>query len=147
MLRRTAVMGSTVIAALAVLAPPAHAGDGVLLYKTQYDSPGTDTGSNSSLNTGYMALRNDNTATSVDLEGWTLRDAAGHTYTFGDVTLAPGKNLYVHTGSGSGDGHDVYWGSSSYIWNNSGDTATLRNSSGKTIDSCKWPSGTEPTYC
>jgi hypothetical protein len=32
----------------------------------------------------------------------------------------------------------VYWGSGNYIWNNTGDTATLRNASGKTLDTCSW---------
>lgn len=31
---------------------------------------------------------------------------------------------------------NVYWGSGNYIWNNTGDTATLRNASGKTVDTC-----------
>ncbi|MFE9691992.1 hypothetical protein [Micromonospora sp. NPDC005806] len=34
-----------------------------------------------------------------------------------------------------------------YIWNNTGDTAYLRNSAGTSIDTCSWGSSGSYTYC
>ena len=127
----------------------AAAAPAVSFTKIQYNSPGSDTRSNSSLNAEWVRLTN-NTGSAIQLKGWTVTDAASHRYTFSTYSLGAGKRVYVHTGKGTNgkpDSQHVYQNSGNYIWNNSGDTATLRNSSGKTIDSCKWPSGTEPTYC
>jgi len=33
----------------------------------------------------------------------------------------------LHTGSGTDSETDLYWGSGSPIWNNDGDTVTVRN--------------------
>jgi hypothetical protein len=55
-------------------------------------------------------------------------------------------NVYVHTGSGTNNATNRYWGKSGYIWNNGGDTATLR-AGAKTIDSCKWTSDKKVTNC
>ena len=109
----------------------------VRLYKTRYDAPGSDDRSNSSLNDEYVAIRNHDSH-DVSLRGWTLRDAAGHQYTFGDVTLSPDTNLYVHTGSGDDDGRDVFWEQGNYVWNNDGDSAYLTNAAGDTRDTCSW---------
>jgi micrococcal nuclease len=69
---------------------------------------------------------------SVDLSGWTLRDEAGHVYEFPDGTrLARGEAVVVHTGSGTDGGGDLYWGRSRPVWNNDGDTATLRDADGR----------------
>ena len=97
MLGRTALATLTVAGTLLVLAPPAQAASSVQLYKTQYDSPGTDNRSGTSLNAEYTALRNSGTTS-----------------------------------------HDLYWGSGAYIWNNTGDTATLRTASGSTRDTCTY---------
>jgi hypothetical protein len=50
----------------------------------------------------------------------------------------------VHTGKGTNGkpgAADRYWGSGNYIWNNTGDTATLRSATGKTINTCKFKKG------
>jgi hypothetical protein len=61
-----------------LIATPAHAEPAtVYIYKVYFDSPGSDTGSNSSLNAEYVVIPNgDNVSHSVS--GWTVRDAAGH---------------------------------------------------------------------
>jgi endonuclease YncB( thermonuclease family) len=71
----------------------------------------------------------DNTGSSdQDMTGWTVEDGAGYTYAFPDnYALTSGGTVRLHTGSGtdsSTDG-DLYWGSGSYVWNNSGDTVSL----------------------
>jgi hypothetical protein len=113
--------------------PPGHAV--VSLGTIQYDPPGADTGSN--INQEYVTVRNTGTV-AQPMGGWTLRDASGHVYTFPAVTLAAGRYFIVHTGSGSYNGTDLYWGSGAYIWNNDGDTAYLRTNTGTAVDTCAW---------
>lgn len=105
-----------------------------------YNSPGSDTGSNSSLNAEYVTLKNTGT-TSRNLAGWTVEDLAGHVYTFGNFTLKPGWKVRIHTGKGTNTSTDRYWGQSWYIWNNTGDKAKLHNAAGIWKDSCSWGSG------
>ena len=118
--------------------------------KIVYNSPGADTGSNTSLNAEYVRLTNKTTGT-IDLKNWTIRDAAEHVYRISSThLLRAGKTLYLHTGTGTNgrpDSAHRYWGSTGYIWNNGGDTAILRTSSNRTIDSCKWGAGSGTTYC
>ncbi|MCO8267881.1 lamin tail domain-containing protein [Haloferax sp. AB510] len=91
------------------------------------DAPGND---NDNLNEEYVTLRNDGDAT-IDLSGWTVADAAGATYTFAEGTeLSPGASLTLHTGSGTDTDEDVYWGRGGAVWNNGGDTVTIRNAAG-----------------
>jgi hypothetical protein len=129
--------------------PAPKAGD-VQFSKIVYNSPGADNGSNTSLNGEYVRLTN-RTGSTINLKGWTVRDAAGHVYKVStDHKLGAGRTAYVHTGKGTNgrpDSKHRYWNSKAYIWNNSGDTAYLRSPSGKSIDSCKWTSNKSQTYC
>jgi len=137
MLARAAVAGMTVVGALALMATPAQAAGTVKLLKTQYDSPGSDDRSNSSLNAEWMVVKNTNPE-AVSLRGWTLRDASGHTYTFRSLTLGAGETVRVHTGSGRDTSSHVYWGSGNYVWNNTSDRAELRRPTGTLKDTCTW---------
>jgi cell division septation protein DedD len=125
------------------------AGD-VLFSKIVYNSPGADTGSNTSLNGEYVRLTN-RTKAAINLKGWTVRDAAGHVYTITtDQRVAAGKTLYLHTGKGTNgkpDSAHRYWNRTGYVWNNGGDTAYLRTAGGKSIDTCKWTGDKGTTYC
>ncbi|KTG30945.1 lamin tail domain-containing protein [Haloferax profundi] len=94
------------------------------------DAPGND---NDNLNEEYVTFRNDGDEV-LDLSGWTVSDAAGATYTFAEGTeLSPGGVLRLHTGSGTDSAEDVYWGRSGAVWNNGGDTITVRDASGGTV--------------
>jgi hypothetical protein len=78
----------------------------------------------------------------ISLYHWTIRDKASHVYTFTTAfSLKPGATVYVHTGSGANTSVHRYWGSKAYIWNNTGDTAYLRNTRAALIDSCGWGNG------
>ena len=105
-----------------------------------FDAPGVDTNpTNSSLNAEFVALKNV-TSLPVVMTGWTLVDAQSHSFTFpAGFSLAAGKTVRVHTGKGTNSGTDLYFRSGSFIWNNTGDTATLRNAGGSTASSCKYP--------
>ena len=114
-----------------------------------FNSPGSDTRSNTSLNQEYVRVRN-NTAATLQLKGWTIRDKSNHVFTFKTLALGKGQSIYVHTGKGT-DGkphaYDRYWQSGNYIWNNTGDAAYLRNPSGKTIDTCTFSGKGSTTTC
>jgi lamin tail-like protein len=127
--------------------PPVPAAGSVQFTKIQYNSPGTDTGRTTSLNGEWFRLTN-KTAKAMDLKGWTVRDVANHRYTFtSSFRLGAGASVYVHTGRGTATSTNRYWGSKRYIWNNDGDTATVRTAAGKTIDTCKWGKGSGVTSC
>jgi hypothetical protein len=80
----------------------------------------------------FVLLRNDRPA-ATSLVGWQLSDVAGHDYTFGSLTLMSGHEVKVWTGPGQDDGANVYMGRRAAIWNNTGDTATLRDAAGAVI--------------
>ncbi len=102
-----------------------------------YDSPGPDTGSNASLNAEYVTIKNVGTTTR-NLTHWTLRDGQRHIYTFGTFYLGAGKRVRIHTGKGTNTSANRYWGRGWYVWNNTGDRASLRNAAGTQRDSCSW---------
>ncbi|GAA2506834.1 lamin tail domain-containing protein [Winogradskya humida] len=120
---------------------PTISAGAVQFTKIQYSS------AKAGLNNEWARLTN-KTKTTINLKGWTVRDAANHTYKFAtDTKLAAGKNLYLYTGKGTNSTTNRYWKSSAYIWNNGGDTAYLRTAAGKTIDTCKWAKGSGTTTC
>ena len=99
------------------------------------------------LNGEFVILENEGPE-KVSLSGWTLTDrtATGekpHVYRFPPTfTLSPREKVYVHTGLGKdsfekGDPSrwNLYWGRQSFVWNNEGDTATLFDAEGNTVDS------------
>ena len=99
---------------LAVAAPIAAASSAqalpaIMIYKVQYDSPGSDTGSNTSLNAEYVVIKN-TTRSNRALTGWTLRDKTGYTYKFPTFTLKAGAIVTVHTGRGSAPRRHRYFG-------------------------------------
>lgn len=130
--------------AFMVLSAPASAA--VRITKIYFDSPGSDTGSNPSLNAERVVLRN-NGSQGVHLTNWTLRDAAGHVYKFGSFTLGGGKSVTVHTGDGSNTQQHRYWGQEWYVWNNDGDTATLKRPNGTKVDQCSYSGSGSSVSC
>jgi len=129
------------LAAAAILVPacPAQAVSSVRFYKIYYDSPGTDTRSNTSLNGEYIVVKNYGT-TARTLTGWTIRDAANHVYKFGTFRLGAGKTVTVRTGRGTNTSTTRYWGSGNYIWNNDTDRATLKSATGVAVAACSYNS-------
>ena len=126
---------------------PASAAYCVGIHRIYYNSPGTDTGSNSSLNAEWIQLRN-RCSTSRSLTNWKIKDAAGHTYAFGTYALGGGKYVKVHTGKGTKTATDRYQGRSWYVWNNDKDTAYVYNQNGTRIDTCSYNNrSASSTYC
>lgn len=149
MLRSLLASAAAAAAAAVVLFPasPASAASAVTFTRAYYDSPGTDTRTNASLNAEYVTLKNTSKAT-VNLSRWTVRDKANHVYTFnGTVSLKAGATLWLHTGRGTNTASHRYWGSGNYIWNNTGDAAYLRNAAGTQVDACSWGRGSGSVAC
>ena len=109
----------------------------IAISEIWYNSPGKDTGANASLNHEWVELHN-NTAKAISLANWTLRDKAGHVYTFGTFTLKAHASVRIHTGHAANTAANLYWRHSWYIWNNNGDGATLKNASGTVISRCSY---------
>ncbi len=76
----------------------------------------------------------------VALQGFTIHDAANNTFTFGNRTLAPGARIVVW-GGGADDALGPAWSKAS-VWNNGGDTATLRDAAGTVLSTMSY--GTNP---
>jgi hypothetical protein len=75
----------------------------------------------------------------IALKGWTLRDEAGAIYTFPTFMLAVGTEVHVWVKAGADDGANLYWGRTQPVWNNTGDTATLRDVSGAEVSRFAYP--------
>ncbi|WP_430787401.1 lamin tail domain-containing protein [Actinoplanes sp. G11-F43] len=104
---------------------------------TQYDSPGKDDRSAASLNAEWIRLINTGKAP-VRLKGWSVEESQGRVYTFGNVVIPANRKITLHTGPGADTATDLYWNSGNYIWNNTGDQATLRDPAGRVHDLCGW---------
>ena len=134
-------------ALVAVGAVPAEAASPIQFYKIQYNSPGTDRATNTSVNGEYVIIKNRGTR-ARSLTGWTVRDAQRHVYKFGTFTLGAGKSVVLRTGKGTNTRTTRYWGSGYHVWNNTGDKAYLRTAAGTTIDTCAWTrAGLGYKYC
>lgn len=145
-MKRVLATAVAAVATVGVMAAPAEAASPVQIYRAQFNSPGSDTGSNTSLNAEWVQLYN-GTSKARQLKGVKLRDKAGYTYTFGSFTLGARKSVYIHTGKGTNTATHRYWGRTWYVWNNSGDTAYLLYPSGARADSCSWTSAGSSKYC
>jgi micrococcal nuclease len=102
---------------------------GVKIVYIHYNAPGNDW---DNPNGEYVVIKNYG-PDPVNLKGWKLKDKAGHTFVFPDITLKPGESVYVYSGRGINMDHKLYWGDGA-IWNNNGDTAYLYDSSGVLVD-------------
>jgi hypothetical protein len=110
---------------------------GVRIVEIYFDSPGPDNVSNKSLNGEWVKVKN-TTGFHKNITGWTVHDSSSHRYTFPTTILAPHAIMRVHTGRGSRNAHNRYWGSTTYIWNNSGDTARLANANAVVVNRCSY---------
>ncbi|MFF4660622.1 lamin tail domain-containing protein [Streptomyces sp. NPDC001381] len=142
--RRLAAAALAAGVLVSVAALPASAADHarpsrpkVEISAVQYDSPGRDDRSNRSLNKEWVELTN-TTRRAVNLDGWTLEDASGHTYTFDGYRLAGRVTVRIHTGLGRDTRTDLYQDRRHYVWNNDHDTATLSDHRGRVIDEESW---------
>ena len=144
------VVSAIVLAGLGIgvhaAAPAAEAAGCISLTRISFDSPGADSGSNTSRNAEWVQLYNA-CAGSRSLNGWTLRDRSGHVYHFGTYSLPGYGYVKVHTGKGTDTSGHRYWGSRDYIWNNDGDKAILKNAAKTVVDTCRYSGAGSATSC
>ncbi len=71
----------------------------------------------------------------VDMTGWTIEDNASHVYSFPDGFVI-NNVVYIFTNGKTENSNDTYlfWGRGDSVWNNEGDTATLRNNTGDVVN-------------
>ncbi|MFE0514958.1 lamin tail domain-containing protein [Streptomyces sp. NPDC058964] len=133
-----AVVGAAALPAAAADHPSARPDrDRVVISDVRYDSPGRGERSNRLLNQEWVEVTN-NSRHGVNLDGWTLSDSDGHTYTFRHYQLDGHATVRVHTGFGQDSRSDLYQDRRSHVWDREGDTATLRNDHGRFIDAASW---------
>lgn len=142
--RRLSAAALVAAAIVGAVALPASAADHarpdrpkVEISAVQYDSPGRDDRSRRSLNKEWVELTNTSRRT-VNLDGWTLADEDGHTYTFDHYRLEGRATVRIHTGEGRDTDSDLYMDRRNYVWDNHSDTATLRNDHDRFIDDASW---------
>ncbi|MFF0206190.1 lamin tail domain-containing protein [Streptomyces sp. NPDC005017] len=134
MLAAGAVIGAAALPASAADHDRGPCGPKVEFSAVQYDSPGRD---DRSLNREWVGLTNTGRH-AVNLDGWTLQDENGRTYTFDGYRLAGRSTVRIHTGHGRDTRTDLYQDRRNYVWDNHSDTATLRNDRGRFIDDESW---------
>ena len=78
-------------------------------------------------------------AVTIQLANWTLSDAANHVFNFPAFLIQPGQGCRVYTNENHPEWCGFNYGSGSAIWNNSGDTATLKDADGTVSDSYTYP--------
>jgi hypothetical protein len=71
------------------------------------------------------------TNSAVDLKGWKVSDAAGHTFVFRKQILQPEKSIKLITGICEDTTDQICWNFRSSIWNNDKDTVYLTDPNGE----------------
>jgi len=102
-------------------------------YQREADAQGRHWGPYTNLNGEYVEIANNSTL-SHSISGWRVRDQDGHTYVFPLCDqLAPGAHVRLHTGIGTNSAAAFYWNRKAPVWNNSGDKASLVDTSGEVV--------------
>ena len=127
-----------VATATAVTPSPTTTAPDVRVTFINYDPPGSD------LDGEYVLIQN-YAGVAVNLTNWTLRDLAGNTYLFPPFTLNAGSFVRVWTKAGANTPTDLYWGLGAPIWDNTGDTAYLRDHYGALASTYSYVGAATPT--
>jgi micrococcal nuclease len=99
------------------------------------DADGND---HENLNDEYIIFENTG-EDAINLGRWTVADAVGATYQVPTgFTLKSGDTVTLYTGSGNNSDTELYWGAERAVWNNGGDTITLKDGSGTVVLQCEY---------
>ena len=102
----------------------------IKISAVQFDAPGAES---ENLNGEWVEVSN--SGDNVDMSEWTLQDEQEHIYNFpSGFEIESGTSVKIHTGEGEDTSSDLYWNSGRGIWNNDGDTATLKDQDGEIVD-------------
>jgi hypothetical protein len=115
----------------------------VKITRIVYNPAGSDTTANARYET--VVVKN-SSASRRYLTGWRLSDLAGNRYTLPPFSLSAGASVTIHSSKGSNTVTHLYagWG---HTWNNTGDTAYLRNSVGTLASKCTYSGGGSSVTC
>lgn len=80
----------------------------------------------------YVEIRNDDTQ-DIQVKGWTLSDDDNRKYTFPSFVMSAGRTCRVYTNESSSFWCGFNFDSSTDVWDDSGECAYLRDSTGKEI--------------
>jgi hypothetical protein len=80
----------------------------IRFHNIRYDPPGADYRTAGQLRAEYIILRNTGNR-AKNLQGWVVKDRAGHRFLLPDYRLGPDKYVKIHTGSGRDRRGDIYW--------------------------------------
>ncbi|MFG2989325.1 lamin tail domain-containing protein [Streptomyces sp. NPDC048257] len=83
-------------------------------------------------------------ADAINLRGWTLRDDDGNRYRFDNVRINGRATIRIPTGNGRDTRTDLFQNRRDYVRDNHGDTATLRDDRGRTVDTETWGRRRQP---
>jgi Lamin Tail Domain len=139
------VLFAALLGCLAPLLPasPALASGRVKIAKIHYAQSGTN------LNTEYIVFKN-RSSSAVQMKGWEVISAPSSDnqhYFFPRTKIPAGGTLTLYSGSGTNSKGKRYWGAPSARWNNDGDKAVLKNTTGTTVDTCLYAGGGTTAYC
>jgi hypothetical protein len=81
----------------------------------------------------YVEIRNDDSSP-IQLNNWTLEDEEHHVFKFPPFVIQPNQTCRIYTNEYHPEWCGFRYESGSAIWNNGGDTATLRDANGTLID-------------
>ncbi|MEV7323537.1 lamin tail domain-containing protein [Streptomyces sp. NPDC093970] len=132
-----ALVGAVTLPAAAAASHPHGHRDAVVISAVQHDLQGRAVHYGRALNREWVDVTN-TARRDVNLSGWTLSDADGHTYTFRHYRLAGHATVRVHTGEGRDSMRDLYQDRDRSVLNHDADTVTLRNDHGRYVDSASW---------
>ncbi len=107
----------------------------IVIVAFNYDAVGND---NENLNGEYVTFQN-NCESSVEMEGWVVKDESTNAYTFKGFVLGSSAKVTLYTGSGSGTSDKLYWNKNRAVWNNDRDTLFLRDDKGNLVLSYSYP--------
>jgi micrococcal nuclease len=131
-LQQAAMHQRIVIWSGATPAPPGS--DGVFLAAVHYDAAGDD---RVNLNDEYITLTNGGSNV-FELTGWQLHDNSTVAFVFPEMTISPGDQVIVRTGSGSPGRQELFIGSVVPILNNDAGAVTLHDQNGAERSRFSW---------
>ncbi|MDM8529788.1 thermonuclease family protein [Anaerolineales bacterium HSG25] len=111
------------------------AGVALKIIHVEANAPGSD---NENPNGEWIEIKNQGSDT-INMNGYNLKDAANNFYEFNNFSLTRGQTVRLYSGTGRDNDNELYWGLvDQSVWNNKGDTAFLRNSTGALVDSYQY---------
>jgi LysM repeat protein len=126
------VKGGTITNTSSMTTPMATTGENITTLAPQGIRVGALETPGNLLSEAVSIVNDSNIA--FNLQGWRLEREGGPAYTFGDVAVFPGGNIWVHSRDGTNTSVALYWNQPNPIWQ-SGAVARLVNPEGSVVAS------------